>query len=246
MIKKVFLYTLIIGISIGILTYLGLLISSARGNLGAAIKPSSNEELQTANQTKSDLELLIENEVNKLRNGRILYNIPEYMKVGQTEIIEVRIEKSTTDVFVKNLQGSGNYEIGDIKTAPLMKVKLICEGNKLQVVEVSDAEQIVIDNHYTQWVWDITPLKSGQAFISLIVSFKLSIPNQVDKYQDYVLFNKQINVKINPLFSLSSFIAKYWQWLFVTILMPVATFVYKKLSKPAKINKNGSKKQEEN
>lgn len=244
MVKKALFIILIVGILFGVLLFIGLLLNLIRNTDNPGIYSSSNEESQTVNQTKSELEFLIENEVKKLRKGRILYNIPENMKVGQVERIEVRIEKTTTDAFTKNLQGDGNYEINDIKVSPLMKVKLTGGDGKFQIVEISDDEQIVIDNYYTQWVWDVTPLKSGHANLSLVVSFKINVPNQVDRYQDYILFDKQINVKVNPLFSLSSFLTNYWQWVFGTIFAPIAGFVVKRFLKREKMSKKRNKKVE--
>lgn len=241
MIKKTVLFILITSVVIAIFVYLGFRFNILGNIYNAEIIHTNKESTQSEKQPNSELESLIENEVKKLQEGRILYNIPEKMKVGRAERVVVRIEKAATDAFEKNLEGSGNYEIDDIKVAPLMKVRLFGDG-KMQILEVSDPEQIVIGDYYSQWVWEVTPLKSGHTSISLVVSFKINIPDQVDRYQDYVLFDKQINVEINPLFSIRSFIENYWQWLVVTILVPAVTFIYKKYFKSAKTKRKKNKK----
>lgn len=179
----------------------------------------------------SVIDKIILDGVSKLPDGRILCNIPTNMKVGQTESVDVRIEKSITEDFTKNLEGSGAIEIENIKVADVMGVELKYDDQKFLVNEISVPEQMVMSDSYTWWVWDITPLKSGEGHLFVVATFKLVIPGQEDQYKVVTLSKKRITTEINPVYSVKKFINDHWEWLIGTIFIPVVGFVAFKRSK---------------
>ena len=56
-------------------------------------------------------------------------------------------------------------------------------------------------------------------------------------YKDIVVFDKKIKVKSNIKFSIITWISEYWQWLLVTILIPLIKWLYDEWKKRKEENK---------
>ena len=147
----------------------------------------------------------IERVVNELFDGKLLFNPPTRMKVGVKERIEVRITKSFGDLiqFTSNLKGRGQPDIFPIKVGFFMKVKL--SGENFRIRELSSVEQFITNEGFTQWAFDATPLKSGTQTLILLVTVQIKMEN-LQEVKDYPVLEKDVNVSINPIYSIKLFI----------------------------------------
>jgi hypothetical protein len=163
-----------------------------------------------------ELSEIVENELKKLTIGRILFNVPQEMKVGTKERVEFRIAKNFTENLSTGLRGHGIPQIEEIKVNTLMGVRL--NGDNFDIKALSHEEQIVTGDGFTQWDWDVTPLKSGIQRLLLSVTIRIKIPNYGEERKDYPVFERPIKVKVNPIYSLKNLIKSYWQWIVSTII----------------------------
>lgn len=165
--------------------------------------------------TPPDLSGIIEDELKKLAPGKILFNPPQEMQVGVRDRIEVRIAKTITEDLSLELKGRGVPQIEEIRVGTFMKVRLM--GNNFDIKPLSHKEQLVAGEGFTQWDWDVVPLKSGMQSLLLVVTVRIKIPNYDEERKDYPVFERQIKVKVNLIYSISSFVYSYWQWIAGTI-----------------------------
>ena len=166
-----------------------------------------------------DLSKVIDDEIKKLSSGLILFNPPQEMKVGVKERVEARITKTITEDLSKGLKGRGLPQIEEIKVNTLMGVRLNGDKVNFDIKALSHEEQIVTGDGFTQWDWDVTPLKSGIQRLLLSVTIRIKIPNYYgEERKDYPVFERPIKVKVNPIYSLKNFIKSYWQWIVSTII----------------------------
>ena len=177
--------------------------------------------------------------------GIMAYSTPEQMVVGKSYTIKLRISKEKNKIQL--VSGDRNIPINDINTdskvviesvrvEPIMSANLIAEDGKFIITPSSTEIQNIEDKGYTEWGWRITPLKSGQNFLKLVVKVRI-INENGDFYKDITVFDKNIDVKSNVVFSIKTWLSNYWQWLITTIIIPFIIWFYKKKSEEKKKRK---------
>jgi hypothetical protein len=176
-------------------------------------KKTSAPPSESGSQNIDDI---VDSELQKLTVGKILFNPPAEMKVGSTERVEVRIEKSELEGFAEGLKGKGEPQIESIKVGTFMQAHL--NGMNFEIISLSHEEQLVSSSAVTQWDWDVTPLKSGEQKLELTVTVRIVVANHGVEKKDYPVFERQIKVKINPVYSIKNFLKVNWQWIISTII----------------------------
>ena len=127
--------------------------------------------------------------------GNFVYRIPPIMRVRETYQVIARISRSEVNIY-ENLNGEVKQT-----TVPLtesMEVKLIdpsSDDNKqFSIVADNVAVQLVDSTDtYTQWSWDVTPLRSGSANLKLVVSIIRDGKTKQTVYED------PVRVEINQI-----------------------------------------------
>lgn len=175
-----------------------------------AIKNGYREQVITENKQKLIWDA-IENGLKTLKEGRILFHTPREMVLGLKERVEIRITESLTTDLHKGLKGRGVSEVEKINVGPLMIVRLT--GDNFDIKELSHQSQPVLADSFTQWDYDITPLKSGNQTLLLMISVRLRFLNGLEEIKDYSVFEKEIVVKVNIKYLAKKFINSNWQWL---------------------------------
>ncbi|NER29703.1 MAG: hypothetical protein F6J89_19320 [Symploca sp. SIO1C4] len=175
----------------------------------ALIIPEPETLSERVSEPSFDVDKIIQGTIDQLFTGKLLSNIPEEMKVNETERIEVRITKEISQDFTDNLQGRGKPVIEDIKFGTVTEVSL--RGDKFQISPISSGPQLVGGTEYTQWNWDVTPLEAGEQILSLVVSVRIQIPSLgVNAAKNYPVEEKNIKVTINRGLSAQEFLKNNW------------------------------------
>ena len=196
----------------------------------ALVKPAPPGE-KTAPESLNLAEI-VKQRINALGAGKILFNPPAEMKVDKRVRVVARIAPDMATDLTHDLQGPGSPIIETIKVSPFMKVSL--QGDNFHIDSYSDEEQPLVetsDRKFAQWQWDVTPSKSGTQLLVLSAKAVIKIPNNPDVYYDYPVLERQIHVKINPGYSIASFMKQYWQWLATTIIIPLIIWLYNRRRK---------------
>ncbi len=196
---------------------------------GAAPKPTGAGVVPPAEPTAtapspagpSDLAEVVQAEFARLAAGRILYNPPQEMTVGQRERIEVRITPSMTADLAENLQGRGTPQVEQIPVSSFMKVRLTGDG--FEITPLSSEEQIVVSDTYTQWSWDVVPQKAGEQRLVLIVTARIKLPGYTDEQKDLDVLERNIDVRVDAVYSIQSFFRENQDWIFPSVLIPFVT-----------------------
>ncbi len=171
--------------------------------------------------TQIDFSKIVEDELKKLAAGRILFNPPQEMTVGETERVEVRLTKTSienlsNESLTEGTRGRGEPQIESVKVGTFMKVHLTRDN--FDIKALSEEEQIVLSEGFTQWEYDVTPLKDGAQKLRIDVIVRIIISNVGEQKRDYGVYEKQINVKVNPVYSTRTFMENNWQWILTTII----------------------------
>ena len=193
-------------------------------------------------ENKTNLKVVDETSKSKENDttwGWIAYSVPEEMKVAKTYSIKVRISKKSTnqtkaDLILGSSDAINNPSlpsvatIEDVKVSGEMSAELISDVESFDINTLSTSIQNIDNESYTEWEWIVTPKKSGDSPLKLIIRVK-------DLNKDIVVFNKNIKIKKNVTVAVGGFFEKYWQWLITTIIIPI--FIYFWNRKKKKQNK---------
>ena len=161
----------------------------------------------------------IDEEIKKLPKGRILFNPPKEMEVGEPEPVEVRITKSMTEELTRDLKGRGDPIIEEINVSTSMNVRLT--GINFDIEPQNGAAQAIESDKFTKWVFYVTPLKSGIQTLHITVYVIISIPGYDDKEKEYEVEDWEINVKVNPMWLLKC----NWQFIVGTLIAIVGLII---------------------
>lgn len=165
--------------------------------------------------------------------GGVLYNPPQEMDMGIEEIIEVRVTNKLTEHFKKELKGKGEPQIENIKVSPKMKAQLDGD-NAFDIKKRFDDPTMAIVGDYTQWEWDVTPLKSGIQKLKLYLTGIIEIEGRSDRAVSYPALVREIKIKVNYKYKTKKFCEKHWKFVIGTIISVLALIVaYLNLNKPA-------------
>ena len=95
--------------------------------------------------------------------GHLLYKIPLTMKKNETSdcLVRIAIEKKALLKYIEvteEVRQAGLEKVSDV-----MQVEMVdpSRNNAFEIMAINDAEQLVLKKGYTEWHFDVTPLKSG-------------------------------------------------------------------------------------
>ncbi len=162
--------------------------------------------------------VVVQNELERLAPGRITYNPPEEMTVDHAERVEARISMDTAAALTEGLKGAGTPVVESIPVSYFMKVRLV--GETFTIVALSSEEQIVPAQGFAEWAWDVTPTESGTRNLCLVVT-ALVKASTAEGTKDLPIIERQIHVRVNPGYMLSSFFRDNRAWIFTAVLLPL-------------------------
>ena len=143
--------------------------------------------------------------------GRLLFNPPDQMRLGQTERVEVRLTRSLEldAELLEGLQGPGKPKLEDIKTASRMAVTLTGDG--FHIERRSDEEQAVTEDDITTWEFDVHAKKGGKQQLFMSASLRLEVPGQPLVRKSIPVREVTINVRITVP-PLAGVVFGDWRW----------------------------------
>ena len=151
--------------------------------------------------------------------GQVIYKVPDTMQVMKNYDIIVRISRSNTNVEIsQNL--NGKVITKNIKTSHTMQVELVDPtGECFKILEVNSQKQMV-DSSYTEWRFNVTPIKSGNNKLNLVVSiFKNDDVKQT-------VYSDEIYVQANAPAQIKSFWYENWKWSMEKIIIPILAWIF--------------------
>ena len=157
--------------------------------------------------------------------GKILFDTPNQMKVGISERVSIRITKKLTYDFFEDLIHAQEVEVESIRVSQSMAASL--RGDDFRIEALGNEEQIIEDNDFTQWDWKVVPLKSGNRKLWASITIQVKLENE-QALKTLPVLEKEISVKINPVYSTTTFVVQYWQWLIASAIIPIAGLLLKK------------------
>jgi tetratricopeptide (TPR) repeat protein len=157
--------------------------------------------------------------------GRLLFNPPDRMQLGDTERVEVRLTRTLTldAELLKDLRGHGEPQLEEIPASPLMAVTL--KGDGFRITPYGDEEQSVTPDEITTWEFDIRALKRGQQRLVISVSLRIPVPGQPLERKSIPVREAIIDVQVGAPAFIVYFVSANWQWFVGTVIALAAVLV---------------------
>lgn len=127
--------------------------------------------------------------IDKTPYGNLIYNDPGSVPLYGTTNIELIISPSMAlEELQPIMKAPGEIIYGRIKVGKRMKA--ILKGDtKVSIIELTDPEQLIGENHPTAWMWQIEGLKHGTSTLTLIVS----VLETIDETKEPIWNERYIN-----------------------------------------------------
>jgi hypothetical protein len=140
------------------------------------------------------------------RAGQLIHRIPDSMRVGKTEVVEVRLGRAHQDM-TKGLMGSGDLTVEDLPIVETMTVDLYGSPGAFKIVRQSRATQLVKSSliwslppdemRFGRWAWHVTPKKRGAHELVVKISADLSDSRGVATTEPYEDRTFSVRIRVN-------------------------------------------------
>ena len=165
-----------------------------------------------------DLNALVRAELDRLSEGMVLFDASTVMRQGQRERVVARLSQNVDEDISKGLSDRGHLLIEPITVGTFMRVRLYGDG--FEITALDDEEQVVASDGFTQWAWDVLPTESGRRSLHLTVAVRVKVPGANDQSKSVPVRDKEVDVQVDPMWSLGQFVDKYWQWIASAVVLP--------------------------
>jgi hypothetical protein len=172
----------------------------------------------------------IDEALKALSPGNVAFNVPSPMHVNElyTVVLVLSASKSSIELQTE-LQGklvaNSKIEADSIQIGPDMVARLT--GQNFTITAVNSERQAVSPTENTEWRWDVRPLAGGSQRLHLTLDVELQvrgerIPRSIRTFDRDVLVNVAWTKRVGK------FVSGNWQWLWATIVVPAALWVWRR------------------
>lgn len=177
----------------------------------------------------------------KFTKGLLAYSVPSEMTVGKDYSIKIRITKDSsekktlivgdTKIPINDTTVHSTITIESIRVSSIMSAALTTDNDEnFKISSKSTETQNIEEFGYTEWEWNVMPLKSGNHNLKLLIKVRIT-SEEGSFFKDIVVFEKQVPIKSNPGYSFSKAVEKYWQWSLSTLIIPFFIWLYNRKKK---------------
>lgn len=167
----------------------------------------------------------IDRYLNQLDPGSIAFNAPERMLAGKAEEIRLLLSPDlTVAALEQQLQGlPGVVQGAVVRIAPRMEASLT--GQNFTITSITPSIQAVARNETTEWRWEVSADSAGAHRLHLVLNATIDGTSRTLR-----TFDRTIVVDVTVGQQISGFVSGNWQWLWATVLVPVAGWVWRRRS----------------
>lgn len=166
------------------------------------------------------------NQSKEYSEGRVVYNIPQKMKVRSSYHIFLRIAKSKATFSIYDSLG-GQVSTAVIPVTQTMEVKLIDtapnDNKAFEIISDNSNEQMIENGDtFTEWSWNVIPIRPGKTSLDIIVSIVRDGNKKEIVYQDNIIIERDIPAQCIFFWQI------YWKWIITTLILPFIGWAYKR------------------
>jgi hypothetical protein len=216
-------------IAVGMILVAILVTFSGRFLNGSSLEDYSPMMQAPPSNANSKNEESVDDLLKKMEFGSIAFNVPNNINIDSSHQIQLKLSiAETVEALKQSITDEGRKYGATIKVSDRMEARL--SGNMFEITAISDKVQAVSKSEQTLWKWEIHPKKGGKHKLHLTLTAHL----EVDGYstpRTIRTFDRLIEIDVSFTQKISLFFNNNWQWLWATILVPVAGWLWKRSKK---------------
>ncbi len=174
--------------------------------------------------------------LSRLPFGDIAFNTPKHMNVGDATEVSLKlsltagVEELKRRVVARALQKDETIRAEQVKVHSLMRASLT-GSNGFSVTPLDNVEdKPVPSSGIQQWLWEVEAKKPGTQRLHLTLSALLEVEGKERPFP-VETFSETIEVKVSKERAAKGFVAGNWQWLWATVVAPVAVALWEGLKR---------------
>jgi hypothetical protein len=144
----------------------------------------------------------------ELKDGKIAYEPSRTMTEGEPEKVLVRIAQGDTIDAKSKFVDSVWVEC--LKVSGFMSASLSADHDDFEIVPLSSESQALVGAS-TDWVWRVTPLRSGNLALNVKVTARIRLSDGSSEHHDLLVKDAHISVRANPRWRAIRFWKRNWQ-----------------------------------
>lgn len=161
--------------------------------------------------------------------GHIAFNAPNRMAIDEPTTIQLVLGvKKTLEELKKQITAQGEKIEAEVRVSDRMEARL--SGSDFSITALTPGVQLVSRNEATEWKWEVTPKKSGKHVLHLTLDVLLNIEGSIAA-RNLRTFDREIEVQVSWSTVARDFVKDNWQWLWATVLVPLAPWIWKKVKR---------------
>ena len=195
-------------------------------------RPESPAEGATSASSADGQHQYVDNILEQLKFASIAFNTPDRVDIDDTAVIRLSLSVvETVEEIKQSLAERG--EVGEvigtqIRVSNRMGANL--KGSSFKITPITPEVQAISTSERTEWKWEVSPKRKGKHNLHLTIYALVEVDGVITPRQVKV-YEKAIVVQVPIGYSIKTFVANNWQWLWMSILLPVGGFVWKRRRK---------------
>jgi hypothetical protein len=160
-----------------------------------------------------------------MAQANVAFNAPSSMVLNETKIIHLILDARRSIEELRSMIVEGGDVGSDVvRISDRMEARLT--GHSFQITAITSEIQAVSKTLPTEWKWELRPIEPGDQYLHVTLSAFIDPGNGLAP-RVIRTFDKLIHVKVQWHKRLTAFAQENWQWLWATLLVPAAGWVWK-------------------
>jgi hypothetical protein len=115
-----------------------------------------------------------------------------------------------------------------VRVSRRVEALLTASKSDFEITPVSAVEQVLGTDDDVSWRWEVKALDGGTKYLHLTLNSIVTVEGATTR-KTVRSFDEQIEVKVSWPSRAEAFVAKNWQWLWATLLVPFAGWAWRRL-----------------
>ncbi|MEM6797754.1 MAG: hypothetical protein AAF725_27545 [Acidobacteriota bacterium] len=158
--------------------------------------------------------------------ANVAFNTPEAINIKDTAEVHLSLSRlMPLEELKAHIETQGPVEGAAVRVSDRMEARLT--GTGLSIAAVTPEMQAVSGLETTEWRWELAPQEVGSQRLHLTLSALLDVAGSPTP-RVIRTFGKTIDVEITWSQQAGGFLTQHWQWLLVTLVIPLAVRFWKR------------------
>jgi len=155
----------------------------------------------------------------KLFSASLAFSVPDKANIDDDIKAQLLIDtQKELQELEQNLTVSGNKSSNKIQISRVVKATV--SAPDFEVTNVTDSEQLILENQTTEWLWTLRPKSVGTHSVNLVITAIITYEGR-DKPFHVKTFDKTVTIEITPKQFIKSWLGENWKWVITGLLLPL-------------------------